>query len=791
MAVIGVRYLCSFTIILFFFLPSMAQSQSSQEAGTPNPSQAQPADQSFPVPRLLSVKSARFLKENPAAWSEFVSRLYQATPTGHKPPKVKPAYGGTWQLAANPLPEGGACNPLLLLDGTVLVHECNASHWFRLTPDITGSYVNGTWTTLASPPKFNGKEYSPYGFASAVLPSGQVIVMGGEYDGSGKAVWTNEGAIYDPVANAWTAVAPPPFTGWTNIGDAASTVLADGTFFLSSCCGFNPATDALFDSSTLTWTSTGAPVAEGYQDEQGYELLPNGNVLTVDIYTNTGTGVNGGNATNAEQYDPSLGMWISAGNTPVSLPDPQACGTDEIGPAVLRPDGTVVAFGANTGCISGQTADPTAIYDSSTNTWSAGPYLPAVCGPDANISCTLPDAPAAMLPNGNILFAANFGSDGQQTNFFEFTSSNVVNEVASPLLHSNAAPAFIYNFLNLPNGQILSTDFSSAVEFYTPVGSPDPTWAPAISSAPSSVAPGTSYSISGTQFNGLTQGSYYGDDVQAATNYPIVQITNSATGHVFYAPTEGASNSSVAPGDEVSTNFSLPNGIEAGPGQLVVIANGIASEPQAVVVSSTLLAVTVSPDSLTFAKQAVDSTSDAKTVTVKNIGPGTVTLTAAASGAFAISSDTCGATIAVGESCKVGVTFTPPSAATFSGSLTFTDTASNSPQVVALSGTGEAQAALSPASAKYPKTPVGTTSTPKTFTLTNNLPSDLTGIAASTSGAFAISATTCNATLTSKAKCTISVVFEPVNSGTTTGSLSVSDSAVNSPQTATLTGMGN
>ena len=47
-----------------------------------------------------------------------------------------------------------------------------------------------------------------------------------------------------------------------------------------------PDVDALFDATNLTWTGTGAPNADRlYQDEQGYTLLPNGNILTVDIWT--------------------------------------------------------------------------------------------------------------------------------------------------------------------------------------------------------------------------------------------------------------------------------------------------------------------------------------------------------------------------------------------------------------------------------------------------------------------------------------------------------------------------
>src|SRR5437879_5027226 len=46
--------------------------------------------------------------------------------------------------------------------------------------------------------------------------------------------WTNQGAIYDPVKNGWTSVAPP--TGWKTIGDAQSVILPNGTYMQADCC---------------------------------------------------------------------------------------------------------------------------------------------------------------------------------------------------------------------------------------------------------------------------------------------------------------------------------------------------------------------------------------------------------------------------------------------------------------------------------------------------------------------------------------------------------------------------
>ena len=437
------------------------------------------------VPPPLSIARARFFSQHPDAWRSFVARLPRQS--SQDSAQISKPYssskGGSWELVT-PAPTSGLCNPLLLTDATVIVHRCDSPIWYRLTPDAHGNYAQGSWSQIASLPIIDGKQYQPQYHASAVLPDGRVIIMGGEYDGGGQGVWTNNGAIYDPIADQWTPVAPPAGNRWKHIGDAAGVVLASGTFMLGACCG-SPAVNALLNPADLTWTSTGAPRAgDHYQDEQGYELLPNGNVLTIDIWTNYSSQ---GNATNAEQYSTIVARWLSAGNTPVSLPDPYQCGSFEIGPAVVRGDGKVIAFGGNTGCVAGATADPTAILDLKSGSWSLGPYLPAVCGADAATSCDLADAPAALLPNGAILFAASAGYGSAPTHFFEFSRKDTVAQVSDTRRGAATSGAYYYNFLVLPSGQVLATDFSSKAEVYTPAGGTVAEWAPAITSVPTTL----------------------------------------------------------------------------------------------------------------------------------------------------------------------------------------------------------------------------------------------------------------------------------------------------------------
>ena len=474
-------------------------------------------------------------------------------------------------------------NPLLLTDGTVIVFQDETTSVWKLTPDAFGSYVNGTWSQIAPLPS----GYEPFAFASAVLPDGRVIVEGGECNSAviscgTNSVWTSLGAIYDPIANTWTSVSPPSGPGWVNtdppgscnggIGDAASIVLPSGKFMLSASCAY-PNVDALFHATTLTWTSTEAPPIPYLQGEQGYTLLQNGKVLTIDV----------GDPPNAWAYDPGTGTWSSIAPTPVPLTNPPSCGIYEIGPAVTRPDGTVVAFGGIIKCIGPTPPDPTAIYSPSSNTWIQGPNIPSING----TYYSLADAPAAQLPNGNILFAASPGFGTPPVHFFEFTGANAINQVADDVYNSSVQTAEFVNFLLLPTGQVLATDLSRYVEIYTPTGSPNPARLPTVTSVASCVTPGSSYLLSGIQLNGLSQGAAYGDDWQAATNYPLVQIVNNSTGHVFYARTSGHSTMSIAPGQVGSTNFKVATNTETGASTLYVVANGVRSVGTLLRVSAT------------------------------------------------------------------------------------------------------------------------------------------------------------------------------------------------------------
>jgi hypothetical protein len=526
----------------------------------------------------------------PAARATTRSWLQADPPLGHpKPSGLKPYQGapGTpspWTPLQNPPPFKTPGTMLLESNGTVLVHDepdsnkvAATNEWYKLTPNAQGSYVDGTWSKIASMPG----NYAPLYFGSAVLPDGRMIVEGGEYLGN-KAAWTNKGAIYNPVTNTWASVAPP--LGWTNIGDSASEVLSNGTFMLEhpcNTCTTDPEAsvdDALLNAKTLTWKVIPGLGKEDPNDEEGWTLEPSGQVLTVEVWA----------LPQAQLFNPSTKSWTFAGamapgGNPVN-PFPVV----EIGPQIEMPGGNTFVVGGGTStqepptkCTT-DTKTETALYHykvGTAGTWSAGPEIPPINGQAMDST----DGPGSILPDGNVLFDVSACEYNAPTHFFVYhAKTNTLTQIPDAPNAPNVT-SYQTRMLALPNGQVLYNDGSSQMQVYTAGGTPKASWRPSITSIGSRApVPGRTYTLSGKQLAGLDQGATYGDDVQDNTNYPLVRITNSATGVVTYARTFNWTSVSVNPGTGSSTKFTLPSGTPAGRSKLVVVANGIASAPMTV-----------------------------------------------------------------------------------------------------------------------------------------------------------------------------------------------------------------
>jgi hypothetical protein len=214
--------------------------------------------------------------------------------------------------------------------------------------------------------------------------------------------------------------------------------------------------------------------------------------------------------------------------------------------------------------------------------------------------------------------------------------------------------------------------------------------------------------------------------------------------------------------------------------------------------------VTLTPASHNFGNVAINTPSKAQTFTLRNNELATlsisgISVTSSNASDFAPAGGTCGTaptTLGPQSSCTILVALTPTMLGGETGSLTVTDNAAVAQyQTLAspLSGTGVAQATVTPTSLTFAKQSVGTTSAAKNVTLRNNLLTALTISSITFTGAdpgdFA-ETDTCDGSVAAQSSCTISVTFKPTATGTRTATLNVNDTANNSPQQVSLTGTG-
>jgi hypothetical protein len=452
---------------------------------------------------------------------------------------------GTWTTITAPHTSGGLM--LLLSDGTIMcktdVGASNGNLWDLLKPDIKGSYATGKWTTSAAM-----KDDRLY-FSSQVLKDGRVYVAGGEYGSGGSA-----SEVYNPVTNTWKSC---PAVGST-ISDANSEILPDGRVLQALVNGALKSTK-IYDPITNTY-STG-PSCIGIHNESTWLKLPDNSLLQVDR-----------NATSSERYIPTQNKWVSDATVSVNLYDPYGL---ESSAAFLLPDGRGIFFGS-----LGNSAYYKPSGSASPGSWTTGPSMPNSGGS--------PDGVGAMMVTGNILLAVSPKPTSAEhfpspTTLYEFNyKTNTYTAVPSPTGGSSVNSAcYTLTMLCMPDGNILfSMQGSSKYYIYKPKEAPIPEGKPTISKV-LIVKNGTdcTYKLTGTLFNGISEGASYGDDVQMETNYPIIRLI-ADNGNVYYARTANWNSTGVMRGNNPdTTDFTLPAGLPEGTYSLVVTSNGFASDP--------------------------------------------------------------------------------------------------------------------------------------------------------------------------------------------------------------------
>jgi hypothetical protein len=204
--------------------------------------------------------------------------------------------------------------------------------------------------------------------------------------------------------------------------------------------------------------------------------------------------------------------------------------------------------------------------------------------------------------------------------------------------------------------------------------------------------------------------------------------------------------------------------------------------------------VTLSPSPVSFGPQAVASASPAQQVILKNGQASALTINSIFGGGTNPGdfrqTNNCGSGLAQGASCTINLTFIPTAIGTRSATLSVSDNATNSPQMVVLSGTGTAPVTLSSTSLNFGTVLIGGNRSAAPVALTNHMDVALTGINVGVTGSGFTQINTCGTSIAAHATCKITVTFTPSTTGKQVGAVTINDSAITSPQTIGLTGTG-
>jgi len=227
----------------------------------------------------------------------------------------------------------------------------------------------------------------------------------------------------------------------------------------------------------------------------------------------------------------------------------------------------------------------------------------------------------------------------------------------------------------------------------------------------------------------------------------------------------------------------------------LTITDDASNSPQTVALSGSgaSSAISITPSSLTFSAQVLNTTSAGQKVTVTNSGFVNLTVNSvAASGGYGETGTCSGTTLTPGQTCTATVTFTPVVTGTVLGDLTINDTTTGAPHVVSLTGSGQLAVTMS-SNLSFAATNVGTTAPAQNMTVTNNQSTTLnyTFSASGDYSAVGNGGSPCNGTLNAKAKCTVAVSFTPTTNGIIKGALTITPNGSSTPIAAGgMTGTG-
>jgi hypothetical protein len=313
--------------------------------------------------------------------------------------------------------------------------------------------------------------------------------------------------------------------------------------------------------------------------------------------------------------------------------------------------------------------------------------------------------------------------------------------------------------------------------------------APAVSFSPTSLtfAPQGLGTTSGPQMETVTN--------TGTTNLSIMTVTIGGTNAGDFTKTaDTCTGATLTPIGTCTVSVTYTPSALGSRSASLIFTDNAANSPQTVTLTGTSPVAGVSPPSLTFDVQALGTTSGPQSVNLSNTGNGALTVANIATSANFGQTNNCAGSVAPGGSCTINVTFSPTATVPLIGTLTITDNsndAAGSTQTLKLTGTGVPPVPLAnvfPSSLTFLSQDLGPLAY-EIVALTNTGTAPLTVSSVVASAAFA-QTNNCIGSLAPGTGCIITVGFTPTSTLNTTGALTITDNAANSPQTVALSGSG-
>jgi hypothetical protein len=738
---------------------------------------------------------------------------------------------GQWSSVMNTPYE--AVHMVLLPTGKVMMW----SHFAESLHPQLWDPATGTFTAAAQP------SYEIFCAGHSLLPNGDVLVTGGNVVlGVGYA----HASVYDPFADAWTMLPDMNAGRWypnnVTLG-TGDVVVMSGT--IDQTTGDNTLPQ-VWQVASQTWRNLSSAQLALSAYEHAH-LAPNGMVFLtgptkVSRYLNTSAAGAWSWVANSNYgtrdygtsviYDAGKILLVGGGDPPtntaevidLTVPSPLWSYTGSMANArrqhnaTALPDGTVLITGGSSGGNFDNSSYPVyaaELWNPSTrqfttlasNTVYRGYHSTALLLPDGRVLSAGGDVAGASaeifsppyLFNGPQPTITSAPSSVQYGQAFYVSTPDAAN-ISQVTWLALGAPTHGFD----QNQRFNRLSFSQAAGGLTVTAPSSPNLAPPghymlflvnSSGVPSvaamvSISGGVGLSQTSLNFNTQVLGATSGTQtVTLANNQPAPMNISSIAANGDFAQSNNCL-SPLKPNATCLINVTFtPTAVGSRTGTLTVTDDASNSPQSASLTGIGLLPVALSGSSFGFGAQVVNTTSAIKTVTLKNNQSVPLNISRiAASGDFA-QTNNCVSPLASNASCTISMTFTPTALGARTGAVTVTDDANTSPQSASLSGTGLLPVTLSGSAFGFGSQVINTTSTAKVVTLKNNqsIALNLSSIAAS--GDFA-QINNCVSPMGPGTSCTINVTFTPTVLGTRSGSLTITDNAITSPQSASLSGAG-